>query len=59
MLNLEQGTTVEPPGSALLRLAELEAAINTATSLLSLADARAIWRELNAVARALKQITSP
>lgn len=56
MLNLEQSITVDPRDGALLRLAELDAAINAAAKLLTPADTSAIWQELNTVARTLKQV---
>jgi hypothetical protein len=59
MLNPEQCCTVEPPGDALLRLAELNATLNASAELLTPADACAIWHELNTVARALKHISYP
>lgn len=49
---LEQGATAEPRDGALLRLAELTTAIDAAAELLTPTDARAIRRELDAVARA-------
>lgn len=59
MLNLEQSTTAEPHGDALFRLAELGAAIHAAAERLTLADARAISCELDAVARMLRRRSYP
>ena len=55
MLTLEQSITVEPLDCALLRLDELIAAVNTDAELLTPTEARAIWHELDAVARSLKR----
>ncbi len=56
---LEQGTTAEPRDGALLRLAELVTAIDAVAELLTPTHARAIWRELETIARSLKQVSSP
>ncbi|AXW61556.1 hypothetical protein CJO94_05895 [Ralstonia solanacearum] len=57
MPNLEQSITADPRDDALLRLAELDVAINAAAKLLTPADTRAIWQELNTVARTLKRVS--
>lgn len=57
MLKLEQSTTTEPPGGTLLRLAELDAAINAVAELLTLAEVCAIWHERHTVARMLKPLS--
>ncbi|MBB6592710.1 hypothetical protein LBW62_07955 [Ralstonia solanacearum] len=46
-------------GDALPRLVDLAAAIDAAAELLTPADARAIWHELEGVARALKRVGYP
>lgn len=53
----EQGSAIEPQDGPLHGLTELARAINTAAKLLTPAEARAIYRELTSVARALKQIS--
>ncbi|WP_405124620.1 hypothetical protein [Ralstonia pseudosolanacearum] len=59
MLNLDQSTTGEPHGDALLRLAEIEAAIHSTAEWLTRADARAIEHELDTDARALNRVGYP
>ncbi len=53
----QHGSAIEPPDAASLRLDELVAAINAAAKLLTPADTRAIWHELNTVAQTLKQVS--
>lgn len=56
MPNIERSATVEPGDGPLLRLAELDAAINVAVKLLTPADAHAIRHELTTVAQTLRRI---
>ena len=55
MLTCKHGSPVEPLDSTLLRLDELDTAINATAELLTQADAVAISHELNAVVRTLKR----